>query len=244
MSTFRGLYDVSVCGVPKQRVADVASASPDKPIVESFAKSPVGGATKRALDVVVGIVALLLLLPLCLVIAAAIKLFEGGSVFYGHPRVGYRSRMFNCWKFRTMAEGGEALLAEHFRKNPSAKVEWELTRKLKDDPRVNKLGRFLRASSLDELPQILNVIRGDMSLVGPRPVTQSELVEKYGKRSTYYLRARPGVTGLWQVSGRSDVAYEDRVLLDCKYLNQWSLALDLKIIAKTVPAALSRAGSY
>jgi exopolysaccharide production protein ExoY len=141
-----------------------------------------------------------------------------------------------------MVTNGDAVLARHLAENPGARVEWDETQKLTDDPRVTSVGRVLRALSVDELPQLLNIFLGDMSIVGPRPVTEGELA-RYGASAQHYLRTRPGLTGLWQVSGRSDVSYRRRVLMDRYYVTHWSLASDIGIIARTVPAVLSARGS-
>jgi lipopolysaccharide/colanic/teichoic acid biosynthesis glycosyltransferase len=146
-------------------------------------------------------------------------------------------------KFRTMVVNAEATLARHFEKNPAARQEWEATQKLRDDPRVTPLGRFLRATSLDELPQLFNVLAGDMSLVGPRPIVRGEII-RYGTYFEDYASARPGLTGLWQVSGRSDVDYDKRVALDRSYVMGWSLSGDLMILLRTVKVVFSRVGSY
>ncbi len=161
----------------------------------------------------------------------------GGSVIFAHPRIGYEGNAFLCYKFRTMVIDGDAVLQKCLNDNPEALREWRETRKLKSDPRVTWLGHVLRKSSLDELPQLINVIRGDMSVVGPRPIVAEEL-SRYGSCSADYLRARPGLTGLWQVSGRSGLGYEQRVALDRYYVRRWSIALDLAILFRTLPVLL------
>jgi lipopolysaccharide/colanic/teichoic acid biosynthesis glycosyltransferase len=157
--------------------------------------------------------------------------------------VGYRGRSFRCFKFRSMVMNAEAALARHLQENPAVRQEWEATQKLRDDPRITPLGRFLRATSLDELPQLFNVLAGDMSLVGPRPIVQNEIV-RYGAYFEDYASARPGLTGLWQVSGRSDVDYDRRVELDRSSVTAWSLSGDLMILLRTVKVVFSRVGSY
>lgn len=204
---------------------------------------PLGGAIKRGFDVVGASAGLIVLSPLFLMIALLVKVSDGGSVFYGHRRIGRAGRIFHCLKFRTMVRDGDAVLATHFRDNPEAKAEWEETRKLKDDPRVTRVGAVLRRLSLDELPQIVNILLGDMSIVGPRPVVRDEL-EYYGKAVVFYFKSRPGLTGLWQVSGRNDVSYDSRVAFDRHYVENWSLAGDIRIILKTVPAVCMSRGSY
>ena len=157
-----------------------------------------------------------------LLVAAAIWLFTGGPVVFAHKRIGYRGRAFVCYKFRTMAGNAQELLEKHLAENPEAAREWQATRKLSNDPRTTALGRFLRKSSLDELPQLLNVLNGDMSLVGPRPIVPDELTH-YGRSARAYLCARPGITGMWQTNGRSSVSYRARVACDRFYARHWSL---------------------
>jgi len=174
---------------------------------------------------------------------ALVKSTDGGSIFYGHRRIGYNGTTFRCLKFRTMAENGDALLHQYFEENPEALEEWRATRKLQDDPRVTVLGTVLRKLSLDELPQLINILKGEMSIVGPRPVVEDEL-ELYETSAVYYLRSRPGLTGLWQVSGRNDVSYAARIAFDTHYVRNWSLTRDLVIVARTIPAVCLSRGSY
>jgi exopolysaccharide production protein ExoY len=163
-------------------------------------------------------------------------------VLFAHYRVGYEGTVFRCMKFRTMLNDSEQVLADHLREDPQARAEWARDQKLAFDPRVTRIGRFLRRSSLDELPQLLNVLRGEMNLVGPRPITVAELT-RYGTDRWHYLSARPGITGLWQVSGRSSTTYEERVALDRRYVEQRSLWLDLRIMLKTLRVVASREGA-
>jgi exopolysaccharide production protein ExoY len=186
--------------------------------------------------------ALLLLAPLMLGVALMVKATSKGPVLYGHTRIGHSGRRFRCWKFRSMVTDGDAVLARHLRDNPDARAEWDETLKLHDDPRVTRIGHVLRALSIDELPQLLNIFLGDMSVVGPRPVTEGEL-QRYGVSAAHYLRTRPGLTGLWQVSGRSDVSYHRRVLMDRYYVAHWSFVSDIGIIARTIPAVVLARGS-
>ncbi len=209
----------------------------------SAAKSPRGGVSKRAFDIIFGLALLLAFLPLMFFVALTIFSFERGPIVFGHDRIGYSGRKFRCLKFRSMVPNAGTVLEEHLSRNPAARLEWEASQKLKDDPRITPIGKFLRATSLDELPQLLNVVRGDMSLVGPRPIVQAE-VARYGGDIDAYTAARPGITGLWQVSGRSDVDYERRVLLDATYVRSWSLPGDVLILLRTVVVVFSRAGSY
>ena len=204
---------------------------------------PVGGISTRSCDILAALAALILLSPIFVLIMALVKYTDGGSVFYGHRRIGYNGSTFRCLKFRTMAENGDAILQQHLDENPEAFEEWRATRKLQDDPRVTVLGTVLRKLSLDELPQLINILKGEMSLVGPRPVVEDEL-ELYEASAVYYLSSRPGLTGLWQVSGRNDVSYAARVAFDTHYVRNWSLTSDLVIVARTIPAVCLSRGSY
>ena len=194
---------------------------------------PVGGSVKRVIDVAIALTTTILLLPVMLIIMGLIKLVMGGPIFFAHFRIGHRGKPFRCYKFRTMVTDAEEALARHLARDPKAAQEWLETRKLRNDPRVTFIGRLLRKSSLDELPQLINVLRGEMSCVGPRPIVAHEL-QRYGPHATEYLQARPGVTGLWQVSGRSTLSYADRVALDSHYVQNWSLWNDFIILGKTV----------
>lgn len=209
----------------------------------SHSHPPIGGLLKRGFDVLGASIGLILLSPLFVLLALLVKASGPGSIFYGHARVGRSGQTFKCLKFRTMMQDGDGVLAQYFADNPSAAAEWEATRKLQDDPRVTRVGAVLRKLSLDELPQILNILRGDMSIVGPRPVVSDEL-DLYGAAAVHYLKSRPGLTGLWQVSGRNDVSYVSRVAFDTHYVENWSFRTDLSIILRTVPAVLASRGSY
>jgi lipopolysaccharide/colanic/teichoic acid biosynthesis glycosyltransferase len=200
-------------------------------------------AAKRALDILGAGTLLLLALPAFLVIAALVKM-DGGKVFFAHERVGRGGRLFGCLKFRSMVTDSDRRLAALLATDPAARIEWETSRKLKRDPRVTRIGRFLRASSLDELPQILNVLRGEMALVGPRPVQAAELAAFYGAAAQHYMAVRPGITGPWQVSGRSETSYAQRVALDVAYVTHPSILADLKILLRTPVAVLARRGAY
>jgi exopolysaccharide production protein ExoY len=190
------------------------------------------------MDLAIAVLALILALPAMIVIAAAIGLTTRGSPVFFHKRIGYRGRIFSCYKFRTMVHDADAALAKLLANDPAAAAEWAKRQKLRHDPRVTRLGRLLRKCSLDELPQLINVLRGDMSCVGPRPVTPKEL-ERYGTAADAYLSARPGITGLWQVAGRSSTDFAARVALDERYVLGWSLFGDVAILART-PAAVLR----
>jgi len=203
----------------------------------------VGDWRKRILDIVIASAALVVLMPLMLMIALIVKLSSPGPVVYGHTRIGLGGRTFRCLKFRTMVTNGDEVLQRHLAFSEAARREWETSRKLRNDPRITSVGEALRKTSADELPQLFNVLRGDMSIVGPRPVVEDEL-RYYREYSRHYCAARPGLTGLWQVSGRNDVTYEARVNFDRLYCETWSLRRDVLLIAKTVPAVLSRKGVY
>jgi exopolysaccharide production protein ExoY len=180
--------------------------------------------------------------PLFLLLALLVKLSDGGPVFYSHVRIGRNRSAFHCLKFRTMAINSAELLRRHLADNPAAQAEWHLNQKLKNDPRITPVGRVLRKTSLDELPQLINILRGEMSVVGPRPVVNDEL-EKYGPDAAIYLLARPGLTGLWQVSGRNDVSYQARIALDRHYIENWSHLTDIAIMMRMVAIVL-RSGGY
>ena len=202
-----------------------------------------GDSVKRVFDVSASLLGILFLAPLLVMVAILIYLSSGRPIFFAHRRVGRGGREFHCLKFRTMVNNSETVLAEHLSKDVAARREWETTHKLKDDPRVTALGRALRKSSVDELPQLLNVLRGDMSLVGPRPVVEKEAIH-YGAHFSEYIKVRPGLTGPWQVSGRNDLSYVARVNLDVGYVQNRNFVRDIVIIAKTVPAVLRSRGCY
>lgn len=195
---------------------------------------------KPLLDVTLVLLSLPVALPL-IAVAALLVMLDGGKPFFGHVRIGRHGRPFHCWKLRTMVPDAEARLTAHLAANPVARAQWDAHFKLDCDPRITRLGRFLRKTSLDELPQLWNVLRGEMSLVGSRPVTEAELA-KYADLLPFYLAQRPGVTGLWQVSGRNAVSYDDRVALDVRYLRDSSLMMDLALIAATAVAVFRKTG--
>jgi exopolysaccharide production protein ExoY len=197
---------------------------------------------KRAVDFSAALVFLVLFSPLLSGTALLLFLTQGRPILFKHPRIGRNGEAFNCFKFRTMVSGARNVLEDHLAANSVAQHEWEAAQKLKDDPRITPLGRIMRKSSLDELPQFLNVLRGEMSLVGPRPIVSSEM-RFYGSHIGLYHRVRPGITGLWQVSGRSNTSYTRRVELDVDYIQNWSLGRDIVILIKTIPAVLTSDGS-
>jgi exopolysaccharide production protein ExoY len=203
----------------------------------TYFEPPLGGWFKRAADLLIAAIALVLAAPVMLVVALLIKMTLGGPTLFSHGRVGFRGKPFNCYKFRSMVANSDELLTQHLANNPEAAREWEEFRKLRNDPRVTLLGQMLRKSSLDELPQLFNVLRGEMSCVGPRPIVQEELC-RYGSHVGEYFQARPGLTGLWQVSGRSSTDYAERVSLDSHYVRNWSPWLDLVILLRTVIAVM------
>jgi len=195
---------------------------------------------KTWLDLVGAASLIFVLSPLLLAIAFMVK-SDGGPVLYLHPRVGAGGRRFFCLKFRSMHQRSAEMLEHVLRTDAVAAIEWATTQKLRHDPRITRIGGFLRQTSLDELPQLFNVLRLEMSLVGPRPIVDNE-IERYGDHIAYYYATRPGLTGLWQVSGRSSTTYRQRVQLDTHYVENWTLWLDAMILAKTVPAVLKRTG--
>lgn len=197
---------------------------------------------KDVLDLTLAIAGMVVLAPVFGAIALGILIQMGRPVFYGHRRVGRDGEYFRAWKFRSMVNHSDAVLASYLAENPSARAEWELTRKLRKDPRVTWVGNLLRKTSLDELPQLWNVLCGEMSIVGPRPVVDDE-VPRYGEHIKHYCRVKGGITGLWQVSGRNDTTYEERVALDVFYVRNWSVWLDLFIIARTITTVISRRGA-
>jgi lipopolysaccharide/colanic/teichoic acid biosynthesis glycosyltransferase len=197
---------------------------------------------RAAIDPVVAFAMLEVLMPLLSILAILVKL-DGGPIFYGHRRVGFGGREFRCWKFRTMVRDADRVLNDLLARDPEARAEWERDFKLRRDPRVTWVGRVLRATSLDELPQLANVLRGEMALIGPRPIVEAE-IPRYGRHIDAYFSCRPGITGLWQVSGRNDVSYRSRVLLDREYARHRSPLLDLRILGRTVMVVLRGRGAY
>lgn len=199
---------------------------------------------KRLFDIVFSSVVLLIGFPLFAAVALAIKLTSPGKIFYVQERIGRGGKPFFCYKFRTMYPDAEIRLEELLKSDPGIRQEWETGFKLKNDPRVTPVGLFLRKSSLDELPQFWNVLRGELSVVGPRPVIKREIEHYYREKAAVILQVRPGLTGLWQISGRSDTSYDRRTALDIQYVQKRSFLFDLKIIAKTIPTMIFSKGAY
>ena len=196
---------------------------------------------KRTIDIVGSFLGIIVLSPIFLIVAIAIKMEDPkGKIIFGHKRVGKDGKLFPCLKFRSMFAN-----AEEMKKNftPAQKKEYAETFKLKDDPRITKVGKFIRKTSLDELPQLFNILKGDMTIVGPRPIVTDEL-KYYGEYDKYYMAVKPGLTGLWQVSGRSDTSYDERVELDMEYIKARTIAKDIYIMIMTVVKVLKREGSY
>lgn len=199
---------------------------------------------KRIFDICFSVLVLVMLSPLYIFIALLIKLTTTGSIIFSHERIGRGGKAFKCYKFRSMHADAEERLNCILEENPEIKKEWESTQKLKNDPRITSIGKILRKTSLDELPQFWNVLIGDLSVVGPRPVVYNELVTHFGTKATKILSIRPGITGMWQVSGRSDTTYKTRILMDETYVDTQSFAMDLKLILKTIPVMILSKGAY
>ena len=216
-------------------IAKTSTADREALFVLVTTPHPVGLASKRVVDVILALSGIVLLAPFLIICYIATALCSPGPVFFRHKRVGFNGKRFDCLKFRTMAVDAQERLSRHLEADPAAAAEWVATRKLRSDPRVTAIGAILRKSSLDELPQLFNVLMGDMSIVGPRPVTEEEL-SRYSDTINAYYACRPGITGLWQVNGRSTTTFQRRVVLDAYYARHWSMVLDAKIIMATIPA--------
>lgn len=198
---------------------------------------------KRTFDLIVTSLVSLSLLPILLLLILLVRVSSRGPIFYGQRRVGRDHTLFTAWKFRSMVMNADEVLETHLEKDPSLRAEWERDRKLKRDPRVTRIGRIMRKTSLDELPQLWNVLSGQMSLVGPRPIVMAE-VDRYGRRYQHYRRVTPGITGLWQISGRNNTTYERRTQIDEYYVRNWSVAMDLYILYRTIKTVLFTEGAY
>jgi len=195
------------------------------------------------MDFILALTAIIMFLPAFIMIAVAVGLERRGPIIFVQQRIGRHGAAFTLYKFRSMHIDGDQIFAAHLASNPDAAAEWARDHKLQRDPRVTPLGNFLRRSSLDELPQLFNVLFGQMSIVGPRPIVEAE-VARYGRFFDLYCSVRPGITGIWQISGRNHVSYPRRVAMDALYAKKKTVLLDIKIIAATIPAVLSRTGSY
>lgn len=198
---------------------------------------------KRCCDVLLVLISMPVILLVLGVVSAVVMLSSPGPIFYSHRRIRKNGAFFSMWKFRTMCVNSAEVLEDYLARHPAARAEWNRTHKLREDPRITRLGIFLRRYSLDELPQLWNVLMGQMSLVGPRPIVAAE-VEKYGDCFDCYCRVKPGLTGLWQVSGRSELSYDARVALDCAYVEHWSLTKDAMILLKTFSSVVNQEGAF
>ena len=220
-----------------------SGAAPAAGQLGSGLRDPFALFVKRILDISVAVLLLILAIPFAALISLAIVLDSRGPVFFGHTRIGKGNKLFRLWKFRTMVRDADTVLEQYLSAHPDLRAEWMETHKLKNDPRVTRVGRLLRRSSLDELPQLISVLRGEMSMVGPRPIVADE-VPKYGSMFDLYLQVKPGLTGLWQSSGRTDTSYRKRIALDLRYLQKRTLRLDLWVLLKTVKVVLLGHGAY
>ena len=204
---------------------------------------PIGLGTKRTIDILLALFGIFLLAPLLIICFVAVVATSPGPALFRHRRMGFNGKPFNCLKFRTMATDAPERLRHLLESDPAAAAEWATNYKLRSDPRITTMGAILRKSSLDELPQLFNVLKGDMSIVGPRPITEDELI-RYSSSAGAYMACRPGITGLWQISGRSTTTYSKRIACDTFYAQNWSLALDVKILIVTIPALLLTDSAY
>ena len=198
---------------------------------------------KIVCDYLFSIILIVILSPLFVFIILFQFLFSSSNIFFSHKRIGKNGEYFNLYKFRTMKHSRDKILSNHFERYPDEKIYWKNNQKLKNDPRITRFGYFLREYSLDELPQILNILKGEMSFIGPRPIVENEK-NKYGDKFSYYKSVKPGLSGLWQVSGRNNTTYEERVELDYLYTKKMSFFLDVKIFFKTILVVLTKKGAY
>jgi exopolysaccharide production protein ExoY len=212
-------------------------------IARSSFPRPVGGPIKRTFDVIAAVIGLSLFAPLFLACYLLVRAGVGGPVIFRHRRIGFGGREFDCLKFRTMAADAERRFEQHLAADPDAAREWMKNHKLQDDPRVTRIGKILRRTSLDELPQLFNILKGEMSLIGPRPIVVEE-IPKYREYFTVYAGGRPGLTGLWQVKGRNETTYAQRVAFDVDYLRNWSFTRDLAILLMTFRRVIEGRGAY
>jgi exopolysaccharide production protein ExoY len=224
-------------------MASLSDLPIDLDLSSKVSEAPVGLTSKRIVDIVLALSGIILLSPLLIMCFLLTRASSSGTVLFRHRRVGFNGKPFDCLKFRTMIADAPERLGKLLETDAAAAAEWAQCQKLRNDPRVTPIGAILRKSSLDELPQLFNVLRGDMSIVGPRPVTEDELL-RYGASVNAYTACRPGITGLWQVTGRSSTSYETRVSCDAYYARTWSLSLDSKIIIVTIPSVLFSKSAY
>ncbi len=239
-------FEARLARAPSVQPQYVSPSLPERAVSEGTspaARITAGEILIRLADIVISLAAILFLLPGLLAIAVLVKIQDGGPILFAQSRIGKDMRMFKCLKFRSMRTNAGELLAELLERDPVARAEWDADHKLRNDPRITALGGFMRKTSLDELPQLFNVLWGDMSLVGPRPIVEAEVV-KYGRSMRHYCRQVPGITGLWQVMGRNDVSYNRRVALDRLFTRKLSVKLYAGILCLTIPAVLLRRGSY
>jgi exopolysaccharide production protein ExoY len=222
-------------------VSQNGAGTPNVSIANLFQDNAVGGPSKRIIDIVLAFCSIIVLFPALTFIAILILIVDRRPIIIRQSRIGRGGATFWCFKYRTMIVDSDEYLRRYFEKHPTALMEWQSTRKLKCDPRITALGRALRRMSLDELPQLYNIIKGEMSFVGPRPIVAEE-IEKYGSYFSDYICARPGLTGIWQTSGRNEISYETRVALDSEYVRNWSLRADVVILLRTIPAVISFPG--
>jgi lipopolysaccharide/colanic/teichoic acid biosynthesis glycosyltransferase len=239
--------DIPSCGVislanPLVR-SDFYVDAESQPIAGNGFVQSSSSAFIRFMDIAISGLAIVILAPLFVVVSLLIKLFDPGPIIFRHARIGRAGETFHCLKFRSMCVDADIRLKKLLETDHQARAEWARDHKLKDDPRISPIGRFLRKTSIDELPQLFNVLRGEMSIVGPRPIVAAE-VPKYGRYFSVYCSVRPGITGLWQVSGRNDVSYRRRVAMDTVYCRSADVSLYIWIIAATVPSVLMTRGSY
>lgn len=209
-----------------------------RPVIYAFDSN-----ASRTMDIIIASLAIAILLPIVVIFCLFIYIQDGGAPIFVHRRIGRGGQSFPCLKLRTMVRDSEERLRRHLESDPAARAEWEMDQKLRADPRITPLGQFLRKSSLDELPQLVNVLAGHMSLVGPRPIVAAE-VARYGRYFRFYCAVRPGITGLWQVSGRNDTSYRRRVAMDTVYSRRRSFGTNVSILVRTVPAVLASRGSF
>jgi exopolysaccharide biosynthesis polyprenyl glycosylphosphotransferase len=229
-----GLYEILTTGLTLKEFANVPLVGVNKVRLTGTDRI-----LKTSLDIVLTSIGLVLISPLLILVGILIKLDSPGPIFHLRRVMGVNGESFNAYKFRTMREDADAVLAA----NPELREAFERDQKLKDDPRVTRIGKILRRFSLDELPQLFNVLRLEMSLVGPRMISPSE-VGRYNQWGMNLLTVQPGITGLWQVSGRSDVSYEERVRLDMHYVRNWTIWLDIQLLMRTIPAVIKGKGAY